>query len=316
MKVLGLHHVTAVSSRIADNLRFYTGEMGMRLVKKSINQDDVSAYHLFYADEVGSPGTDLTFFDWPTIGPDRPGLGTVSLTTLRARGDSLPAWAERLREAGMFVEQDQDLSGRARLLFSDPEGQRLALVDDAGLPGEVVPWAKTLPADMATRGILGVDLQSARPDSTRRVLADVLGYRDLDGTRFEIRTEDSASEVNVVELPGSGFGQVGAGGVHHVAFRVRDDQELLAFQDRIEAAGFRTSGYVDRYYFHSLYFREPGGILFELATDGPGMAGDEPADRIGERLSIPPFMEDRRAMIEAGLKPIPDPAYLSPEVQP
>lgn len=311
MKVHGIHHVTAVSARIADNLAFYTGPMGLRLVKKSINQDDVSAYHLFYADTVGSPGTDLTFFDWPTMGPNVPGPGTVTLTTLRANGTMLEAWESRLKEAGVPTERDTDLSGRARLLFADPEGQSLALVDDAGIRGTVVPWEKTLSAEMSTRGIFGVDMESPRPDATKRVLTEVLGYSDVDGTRFQIESEDSASELVIKEPRGRTFGSVGAGGVHHVAFRVKDDTELLAFKDKIEAAGYRTSGYVDRYYFHSLYFREPGGVLFELATDGPGMAGDEPADSIGERLSIPPFMESRRASIEAGLKPLPLPAYLS-----
>lgn len=311
MSILGIHHVTAVSSRIAENLAFYTGPMGMRLVKKSINQDDVKAYHLFYADAVGSPGTDLTFFDWPTIGANRPGPATVTLTTLRAKGTNLDAWADRLAEVGIPVERDEDLAGRARILFADPEGQSLALIDDTGLRGQVVPWTKTLTADMATRGIFGVDIESARPDSTRRVLTDVLGYTSIDGVRFGLESEDSSSEVVVHDPKGRNMGQVGAGGVHHVAFRVKDDETLATMQDRIESAGFRTSGYVDRYYFHSLYFREPGGILFELATDGPGMAGDEDAEHIGEKLSVPPFMESRRASIEAGLKPLPNPVYLN-----
>ncbi len=310
MKVLGLHHVTAVSARIADNLAFYTGPMGLRLVKKSINQDDVSAYHLFYADAVGSPGTDLTFFDWPDIGASRPGPGAAALITLRVRGTALDAWESRLREVGMPVERDVDGAGRARLLFTDPEGLPLALVDDSGLPGETVPWDKTLDASTATRGILSVDLESARPDGTRRVLTEIMGFRDVGGDRFEVRTDDSVGEIVVREPGERTFGRVGAGGVHHVAFRVHDDSELLAFQEKIESAGLGTSGYVDRYYFHSLYFREPGGILFELATDGPGMAGDELADRLGEKLSIPPFMESRRSEIEAGLKPLPEPVYL------
>ncbi|RYG39460.1 ring-cleaving dioxygenase [bacterium] len=310
MKVLGIHHVTAISSRIADNLAFYTGPLGLRLVKKSINQDDVSAYHLFYADTIASPGTDLTFFDWPQAGANRPGQATVSLTTLRAPSGSLDVWENRLRLAGASVERDTDAAGRLRLLFTDPEGQRLALTDDDGLAGTVLPWDKTVPAEYATRGIFGVDIESARPDATRRVLTDILGYRNVDGLRFEIATEDSASEILVHEPTGRYLGQPGAGGVHHVAFRVEGDEELKAFQDRIEAAGIKTSGYVDRYYFHSLYFREPGGVLFELATEGPGMASDEPVEYLGERLSIPPFMESRRSAIEENLKPLPQPAYL------
>ena len=310
MNVLGIHHVTAVSSRISENLDFYTGPIGLRLVKKSVNQDDTSAYHLFYSDEVASPGTDLTFFDWPNAGETIPGPGMVSLITLRAPGHALDEWTQRLSQGGRSVRRDKDSAGRDRILFTDPEGQRLALVDDTNLPNDVVPWSKTVAADVATRGILGVDIESARPDSTRRVLTELLGYRDVDGTRFEIRTENSASDINVLDPTAQRLGHVGAGGVHHVAFRVKDDAELAAFQERIEAAGLRTSGYVDRFYFHSLYFREPGGVLFELATDGPGMASDEDAEHLGEKLALPPFLEARRAQIEANLKPLPNPAYL------
>jgi glyoxalase family protein len=310
MNVLGIHHVTAISARIAENLAFYTGPLGLRLVKKSINQDDTSAYHLFYGDAVASPGMDLTFFDWPNVPANQAGPGTVGLTTLRVPGASLAEWEARLAGLGISVVRDQDLAGRRRLQFADGEGQRLALVDDTGLAGEIVPWDRTVPAAMAVRGILGVDIESARPDSTRRVLTDLLGYQDVDGTRFVVNTPESASEVIVREPTKNRLGQAGAGGVHHVAFRVRDDAEMLAFQEKIEAAGLRTSGYVDRYYFHSLYFREPGGVLFELATEGPGMVTDEPLETLGERISIPPFMEDRRVRIESALKPLPKPAYL------
>ncbi|MFZ4507939.1 MAG: ring-cleaving dioxygenase [Fimbriimonas sp.] len=304
MNVLGIHHVTSVTGQISSNRRFYTDFLGLRLVKKSVNQDDVSAYHLFYADSVGTPGTDLTFFDWPSIGANRPGLATISRTTMRVAGSALEAWQVRFSEGGVPFERDEDAAGRARLLFADPEGQSLALVDDAGLPGEVVSWTQTVSAELGTRGILGVDLTSARPDSTRRVLTELLGYKDVDGGRFEVITASSASEINVIESPSRSFGSVGAGGVHHVAFRVKDDEELRAFQDRIESAGLQTSGYVDRYYFHSLYFREPGGVLFELATDGPGMAVDQSLDELGTKLSLPPFLESRRAAIEANLKPL------------
>lgn len=310
MNVLGIHHVTAVSARIAENLAFYTGTMGMRLVKKSVNQDDVSAYHLFYADAVASPGTDLTFFDWPAIDDNRPGPGSVGLTTLRVAGSALEFWEARLSAAGVVVVRDEDLSGRARLTFADPEGQRLALVDDTGMRGEVTPWDKMLPAEMATRGILGVNLDSARPDATRRVLTEFLGYRDVDGTRFVLDVGEAESEIIVTEPTGRSLGAMGAGGVHHVAFRVHNDLEIDMYREKLEAAGFRTSGFINRYYFHSLYFREPGGVLFELATEGPGMASDEPMETLGERLALPPFLEPQREAIEAGLKPIGLPAYL------
>lgn len=304
MKVHGIHHVTAISAQIEKNLEFYTGVLGLRLVKKSVNQDDVSAYHLFYADKAGSPGTDMTFFDWPTIGEERPGIGSIGLTTFRVPGPSIDAWETRLREAGCAPIRDLDPADRSRITFSDPEGQRLALVDDDGLPNQVEPWTKVVPAKEAIRGILGVNLDSAHPDATRRVLTEVLGFQDIDGARFTTGSENSFGEIVVREPDGRGYARQGAGGVHHVAFRVTDDQALYGFQDRIESLGLRTSGYIDRFYFHSLYFREPGGVLFELATDGPGFASDESAETLGEKLALPPFLEGRRAEIEANLKPL------------
>lgn len=310
MKVLGIHHVTAVSAKIADNLAFYTGVLGLRLVKKSINQDDVSAYHLFYSDAVGTPGMDLTFFDWPSSPDNVPGPASVALTTLRIRGEALDAWKQRLSENGITPIQDKDLAGRERLVFADAEGQRLALVDDTGLNGGVTPWTKIVPEDMAIRGILGVDIDSARPSMTRRVLTEVLGFDEVDETRFVINGEHSAAEVLIHEPGDRPMGHVGAGGVHHVAFGVNNDEELLEFQKKLESLGFRTSGYIDRFYFHSLYFREPGGVLFELATEGPGFASDEAVEHLGEKLALPPFLEPRRAEIERDLKPLPSPAYL------
>jgi glyoxalase family protein len=191
------------------------------------------------------------------------------------------------------------------VLLADPEGQRLELVASDDLPGGGVPWTQAVPAEMAIRGILGVDLESARSDATRKVLTEILGYEDKGAGLFEADSPEAHGRIRIVGSASGRFGRVGAGGVHHVAFRVKDDQELLAMQDKVESIGIRTSGYVDRFYFHSLYFREPGGILFECATDGPGFASDEDAQHLGERLALPPFLEPQRAEIEAGLKPLP-----------
>ena len=303
-----IHHVTAVTSQIARNMEFYTGTLGLRLVKKSVNQDDVSAYHLFYADAAGSPGTDMTFFDWPRIGATAPGAGTISMTSFRIPGDSFEWWEAHLDAAGLFPEADHDELGRARILFSDPEGQRLELVDDSGIPGESKrPWGAFVAPERAIRGIIGVDLTSARPDGTARILQQVLGYQFVAGSEgsFEAFDESHYAHIRLIRSEGARMGRVGAGGVHHVAFRVKDDDELLAIQAKVEALGIKTSGYVDRFYFHSVYFREPGGILFELATDGPGFASDESEEALGQQLALPPFLEDRREEIEAGLKPLP-----------
>lgn len=305
LSVHGIHHVTAITAEIAQNLKFYTETLGMRLVKKSINQDDVSAYHLFYADKVASPGTDLTFFDWPRAAANRPGVGTVAVTIMRVAGhNALNWWEERLTEAGCQPERDEDISGREMLSFSDPEGQCLAFVDDTGLSSESVPWDKVVPAEYAPRGFFGIDIASARPDGTMWTL-DLLGFKPTRNPDvFEIHAPGGHAQVSLVHDLAGARGMPGAGGIHHVAFRVKDDDELNEFQQLLESKGFKTSGYVDRYWFHSLYFREPGGVLFELATDGPGMDRDELPEHLGEKLSIPPFLEPRRAEIEAGLKPI------------
>jgi glyoxalase family protein len=296
-----IHHVTAVTAQIGRNMEFYTRTLGLRLVKRSVNQDDVQAYHLFYADAVGSPGTDMTFFDWPAIGSNVPGAGTINLTSFRVPGGSLDWWENHLRDAGSYPERSDGC-----ILFTDFEGQRLELVDDTGMPGGGVPWAAAVPGEHAIRGILGVDLESARPEGTKQVLTQILGYgADEDGITFTTGDEKSQARIRVHEPTQQRYGRVGAGGVHHVAFRVENDDQLLEMQRRVEELGLGTSGYVDRFYFHSLYFREPGGTLFEIATDGPGFASDESQDTLGEKLALPPFLEGQREQIEAGLKPLP-----------
>lgn len=308
MSAHAIHHVTAVTAQIGENLRFYTQTLGLRLVKRSVNQDDVSAYHLFYADAVGSPGTDMTFFDWPNIGPNNPGLATISQTTFRVPATSLDFWEQRLTEAGAAPVRDEDELDRPCIYFSDPEGQRLELVDDSGLPGTSVPWGATVPEANAIRGIMGVDLASARPDATARVLTEILGYEafeEIPGL-FQAMSEDAYGRIRLIARPGDRMGRVGAGGVHHVAFKVNDDAELEATMAKVEKLGLQTSGYIDRFYFHSVYFREPGGILFELATEGPGFASDEDQATLGQKLALPPFLEGRRKEIEANLKPLPE----------
>jgi glyoxalase family protein len=282
----------------------------MRLVKKSVNQDDVSAYHLFYADAVGTPGTDLTFFDWPSSPSNRPGPGSVSRTTMRVPPGGLEFWANRFSEIGLTFERDQDTQGRERIVFADPEGQSLALIDDNGLPTDAVAWDKGIPAESAIRGLYCVDISSPRPDASIKVLTDLLGFQPTgtDGL-FEARSEMTVGQVLIESGEGRTLGRVGSGGVHHVAFRVRDEEHLLALQDRIESAGLRTSGEIDRYWFRSVYFREPGGTLYELATEGPGFAVDEDVATLGDKTTLAPFLEPHRKEIEAGLRPLPPPAY-------
>ncbi|GJD34335.1 ring-cleaving dioxygenase [Methylobacterium aerolatum] len=308
MQLTGIHHLTAVTARAAENLAFYTRVLGLRLVKKTVNQDDVSAYHLFYADGLASPGSDITFFDWPAA-PERRGANSISLTHLRVAG-GLEAWCERLDRAGVRRGEPETRDGRATLAFEDPEGQRLALVDDGGA-GEAHPWDRSpVPAAEQIRGLGPIRLSVPQPERTAAVLSEVLGMRrerafDAPEGRIEVFAMGPGGPAAEIQLhaDASAPARAGAGGVHHVAFRI-PDADYGAWAERLRSRRMPSSGPVDRYYFRSLYFREPNGILFEIATDGPGFASDEPLETLGERLALPPFLEPRRAEIEAGLKPL------------
>ncbi len=318
MNLGGIHHVTAVTGRAAENLVFYTEVLGMRLVKKSVNQDDVSAYHLFYADAAGHPGTDLTFFDWPDAIRNRPGTGTVAATGLRVPGAALEWWVRRFETAGVPHEGIAERASRRTLAFTDPEGQRLHLVDDAGTPPGT-PWPESpVPVEVAIRGLGPPTFMVARPDLTVRVLTDVLGFTTAgtyaapeDGEPIQVYTVGPGgpgAEIHLAVRSQRPRGAVGIGGVHHVALRTPDEAEQVAWQRRIAAAGLGVTPVIDRYYFHSIYFREPGGVLLEIATDGPGFTGDEDLAHLGESLALPPFLEPQRAAITAGLRPLPPPS--------
>ncbi len=321
MDLGGLHHLTAVTTRAAENMAFYTEVLGLRLVKKTVNQDDVSAYHLFYGDELGRPGTEVTFFDWPhlRIAPNHPGTGEVSTTELRVRGrETLDWWAGRFAEYGVRHGGIKERDGRSFIDFFDPEGQRLRLADEGEAPRVEggVPWEEApVPQEFGIRGLGAVDLTVRDLGPTARVLAEVLGFQLADeyeegGNRvalFEVGPGGPGATVRVVESPAAPQAHLGKGGVHHVAFRTPDEEEQRRWRERLREAGIGVTPQIDRYYFRSIYFREPGGVLFEIATDGPGFATDEDAAHLGERLSLPPFLEGRREEIEARLKPIPVP---------
>lgn len=314
MELTGLHHVTAVTRQAAANVEFYTQVLGMRLVKKTVNQDDVSAYHLFYGDALGSAGTEMTFFDWAHAAPNRNGGGAISSTAFRvADTEALSWWAARFDTLGVAHSKIAEVAGRATLRFADPEGQVLSLVSDGGAPGGT-PWDKsTVPAAQGIKGLDAVTLTVRELTPTASVLTQVLGfertreYTDADGQTvvFETGAGGPGTEVHVAARPDLAAVRPGAGGVHHVAFRTPNGDEQQAWHEKIVRAGLHASGLIDRFYFQSVYFREPGGILFEIATDGPGFATDEDAAHLGERLSLPPFLEPRRAQIEAGLRSLP-----------
>ncbi len=316
MQLTGLHHVTAVSADIRGNHAFYVKTLGMRLVKRSVNQDDTSAYHLFYADGAGSPGTDLTFFDWRVPRETR-GTHAITQTTLRVYDVAALEWWERhLRAQGVAVAGIVERDGRAMLPFEDPEGQRLALVVDGGAGDAPTPWAKSIvPMEHQIRGLGPVTFSVPDLRHTDLVLQRVLGLRPV---RTYAHPDDARDTVHVYEMGDGGPhaelhvavqprlrpAQPGAGGVHHLALRTPTFGEYDAWADRLASVGMPNSGPVDRYWFRSLYFREPNGILFEIATDGPGFAVDEDAAHLGEQVVLPPFLEPQRARIVAGLVPI------------
>jgi len=314
MQLAGIHHLTAISAKPRDNLAFYTLLLGMRLVKKTVNQDDVSAYHLFYADGKANPGTDLTFFDFPAA-PERRGTNSISRTGLRVAGEnSLGYWRDRLKKAGGHAGDVVEVDGRLTLPFEDGEGQRLVLVDDGGA-GPASPWERSaVPAEHQIRGLGPIVLNVHDLAPTAHVLTEVMNMRRLrdyaapDASArihvFAMGEGGPAAELHVIENKDLPVARQGAGGVHHVAFRTPDEAQYHAWTQRLTELRVPNSGEVDRFYFRSLYFREPNGILFEIATDGPGFATDESMDTLGESLALPPFLESRRAAIEAGLKPL------------
>jgi glyoxalase family protein len=312
MQLTGIHHLTAITADAPANNRFYTETLGMRRVKKTVNQDDTSAYHLFFADGAGRPGSDLTFFDWP-VAPERRGTHSISRTGLRVAENSLEYWANRLRDADLTVGEIAALDGRASLDFEDPEGQRFRLIADQ--PGTAHPWDRSpVPSAYQIRGLGPITISVPDLTATDLILTKVMNmgkhreYASPDGVGqvhvYRMGDGGPSAELHVAVQPDLPVARQGAGAVHHVAFRVPDVPTLHRWAQRLNDFRVPSSGEVERYYFRSLYFREPGGNLFEIATDTPGFAVDEPFETMGESLSLPPFLETRRDQIEAGLKPL------------
>jgi glyoxalase family protein len=307
MQLKGFHHLTAITADAPSNFNFYTQTLGLRLVKKTVNQDDTRAYHLFYADGEGSPGTDITFFDWAAPREMR-GTHSVCRTGLRVGSQaSLLWWQQRLKERGLLCEELIDVNARATLNFEDAEGQRLALVVDESNTG-FKTWDKSpVPAEHQIRGLGPITMSVPEIAPTDAVLTRLMNMPKIHADEtLHIYAMDAAgpvSELHVRVEPSLHPASQGAGGVHHVAFNV-PYAEYNAWADRLKSMRIPNSGPVDRFWFKSLYFREPNGVLFELATDAPGFATDETLDTLGETLSLPPFLEGKRSQIEAALKPL------------
>lgn len=316
MQLGGLHHVTAITADIRENYRFFTRVLGMRLVKRSVNQDDVSAYHLFYADGAGSPGTDVTFFDW-NMPRERRGTHSLARTHLRVHGaTSLEWWAQRLADEHVRSTGIIERDGRATIDFEDAEGQRLSLVDDGGAGDDPAPWERsTVPEEHQIRGLGPVVMSVPEITRTAAILSDVLNMKlvreyshppsSLDQVHvYQMGPGGPGAELHVAVQPDLPVARQGAGGVHHVAFRTPTFAEYDGWVATLGRMGVPNSGPIDRFYFRSLYFREPNGVLFEIATDEPGFAVDEDPATLGDHIALPPFLEPHRDRIVAGLKPI------------
>ncbi len=317
MQLTGLHHVTAVSAKIANNVEFFTQVLGLRLVKKSVNQDDVSAYHLFYADELGSPGTDMTFFDWPQIRPNMRGTDSIAGTAFRVGSrQSLEFWLDRFEQYEVTHGEVTTFAGRQLLPFEDPEGQRMYLVNDQGAPFEGKIWERPdIPTEHAIKGFYAIVLSMPATEQIDMIFTKILNFEpvtqaewiDLKSQAVIYQTHTNGgpgTEVWLIAQPQLGRAQLGAGGTHHVAFRVSDFETQKEWHTHLTQARLQLSGLIDRFWFRSIYFRVSNGILFEIATDGPGFAIDEDQEKLGEKLVLPPFLEPRREEIEAGLTPI------------
>jgi glyoxalase family protein len=301
VKLEGIHHITAITGDAPANVDFYARLLGLRLVKKTVNQDDPTVYHLFYADEKGSPGADITFFEYPGARRGRHGAGMVHTVVWRvASEEALDFWERRLGGEGVSTRRTP-----GRLRFADPEGIgiELAVVETADEP--LLAESPEIPHELALQGFDGVRAFTGDPARSAGVLREALGFAEQEGDTFEVRGDERGSFYAYDPAPAD-RGVGGAGTVHHVAWSsTMDDHE--AWRERAREHGLSPTPVIDRFYFRSIYFREPSGVLFEIATMGPGFATDEPADRLGERLSLPPNFEHLRERVEPLLTPITNP---------
>ena len=312
-QVEGLHHVTAIAGTASENLDFYAGVLGMRLVKKSVNQDDPGTYHLFYADAVGHPGTDLTFFPWSQLAPARRGHGLSTEVALAVPPGTLEWWGERLERYGTPLGALERRFGERALPLVDPHGLPVALVESASAAARpFTPWEESpVAVERQVRGLEGARLDLRQLGPTAALLGEVRGYveRGAEGEwrRFEAPPGGSGRWLDLRETPAAPRGAWGQGSIHHLAFRVEDEAHQLAVREQVLAAGGRPTEVIDRFWFRSVYFKEPGGVLFELATDGPGFAVDEDPAHLGESLVLPPWLEPQRQEIERVLPPLATP---------
>ncbi len=315
--ILGLHHITAIAGPAQENLDFYAGVLGMMLVKKSVNQDDPGTYHLFYADAEGHPGTDLTFFPWAEAAPARPGHGLANEVALAVPRGSLAYWGPRLTRYGAPIGSPESRFGEKALRLRDPHGLDVALVETEPAAGRsFTPGPSSpVPAEHQIRGLHGARLREHKVGPTADFLSEVMGFRhvgaEAEWHRYAVAGGGSGAFIDLAETPDSPRGFWGIGSIHHLAWRVDNEEHQAAIRKLVEAASRRPTPVIDRFWFKSVYFTEPGGVLFELATDGPGFAVDEDPAHLGEALVLPPWLEPKRKKIEAALPPL-SPARSAP----
>ena len=300
--VHGLHHVTAIATNPVTNLEFYTQVLGLRLVKKTVNFDDPGTYHFYFGDEAGTPGTIITFFPWPGAFRGSRGTGQIESTAFAVPPDSIGFWLDHLHRHQVLAERANERFGEPVIRLRDPDGLQLELISTA-VTGTEKPWTPDgIPREAAIRRVRSVSAALEGYERTAQLLTEILGYRLVhqDGNRFRFAKvgEGTVDAVDLICMPDSHPGQVGAGSVHHIAFRVPNDAEQQQWRLRLVEAGLNVSPVMDRDYFLSIYFREPGGILFEIATDPPGFTADEPLEQLGQNLKLPKRLEPHRAQIE------------------
>jgi glyoxalase family protein len=306
--VLGLHHVTAISSDPQKTLEFYTKILGLRLVKLTVNYDDPSTYHVYFGDEIGHPGTVLTFFPWPGQPRGRKGAGQATNTSFSIPSESIQFWQDRLKSHGVSVEAPRNRFRDTVLSLEDRDGQGLELIGAKEIEARTGWTQGPVPKEHAIRGFHSVTLLEEVLERTETVLVDTLGFRQIgdeeDRFRYETGKGGSGATVDILSRPKAQRGFVSVGTVHHVAFRASNDEHQTDLRQGIVKADLNVTPVIDRNYFHSIYFREHGGVLFEVATDNPGFAIDEPPEQLGTRLALPPWLEDSRAEIEKNLPPV------------
>lgn len=303
--LLGIHHVTAIVEEPQENVDFFTNVLGLRLVKQTVNFDDPATYHLYYGDELGRPGTIITFFPWPRSRHGSRGTGQISAIAFAIPVGAVQFWQKQLAAHDWHASDPEQRAGTRVLSFYDPSGLLIELVEQPYTNSHANRRNSDIPQEAAIQGLFGVTLTVAQVEPTASVLRDLLGFRPIDGEqRYAIGADDATATVELISQPDVPRGQIAAGSVHHVAWRVADDAALVAWRDELVRRGFDVTPVRERYYFRSIYFREPGGVLFEIATDSPGFTADETAANLGTRLMLPPWLETRRSEIEQHLPPL------------